>query len=543
MKLEDISIHAWIQEHQIKTESGQPLSFKDHLFLFQPYTDESPKQVILKAAQIGFSTLAILKSFWIAKTRGLDIIYTLPTEADVQIFAGGKINRLIGQNPVLQGWVKDKDRVEQKSVGDNIIYYRGTWSQKQAISHSSDLNIYDEVDSSKQDVIEQYSTRLQHSPYKWEWYFSHPSAEGTGVDRYWGRSDQKHWFIRCSGCGKEQYLSWPDSIDPQRRVFICKYCKGELRENDRRVGRWVAKHKNREFSGYWIPLLICPWVSAEEIIGYFNNKSEEYFWNKVLGLPYVGGGNKLTRTHLMQNLTDEIITPDRNERVVIGLDTGSQLHYVCGTEKGLFLYGETAAVHGIEYHTQGPDYSEIEAFMKRWPRAIVIVDQGGDLIGSRKLREKYPGRVFLCTYTGNDTSDNPKWGAKDEYGTVSAGRNKFIQLVVDEFSDRLIPLQGTENDWYDYFLHWNNLTRIKEIDEKTGSVKRKIWVRSGDDHWAHATVYWRIGISRFASEGVIATGSTKELPINGVELAPDDTMPAQIIKQMRVNKPHDWRRV
>ena len=35
---------------------------------------------------------------------------------------------------------------------------------------SSDLNIYDEVDSSKQDVIEQYSTRLQHSPHKWEWY-------------------------------------------------------------------------------------------------------------------------------------------------------------------------------------------------------------------------------------------------------------------------------------------------------------------------------------------------------------------------------------
>src|SRR6185503_9401985 len=107
--------------------------FKQHPFLFHPYTDTSPKQVIFKAAQIGFSTLAIIKSLWIAKNKGMDIIYTLPTESDVQVFAGGKINRIIAQNPILQEWVKDKDSVEQKSIGHNMIYYRGTWTQKAAI--------------------------------------------------------------------------------------------------------------------------------------------------------------------------------------------------------------------------------------------------------------------------------------------------------------------------------------------------------------------------------------------------------------------------
>lgn len=531
MKLSDLSIHAFIQENAIKTESGELLNFKDHPFLFQPYTDESPKQAILKAAQIGFSTLAIIKSFWIANKRKMDIIYTLPTQEDVQIFAGGKINRMIAQNPVLQAWVKDKDRVEQKSIGDSIIYYRGTFNQKQAISHSSDLNIYDEVDASNQAVVEQYATRLQHSKFKWEWYFSHPSAEGTGVDRYWQRSDQKHWFICCPTCSKEQYLSWPESINEATETFVCKSCDGKIGDSTRRHGRWVAKYKNREFSGYWIPLLICPWVSAKEIIHYYNTKTEEYFWNKVLGLPYVGGGNKLTKANLMRNLTPESLYPERNERVVIGMDTGKKLHYVVGSKKGLIAF-DTA-----------DDYDEIEELMERWPRAIAVVDQGGDIIGSRKLRAKYPGRVFLCSY-GEDrkTQELVRWGKKDEDGSVIVDRNRMLTLVVEEFAEQRIPIMGFENDWYDYWLHWNNLTRIREEDEN-GKV-RKIWRRAGDDHWAHATAYWRTGMDRFsdAEGGIISPDTSTPMFKSGPEISPS----GQVGYRARPNfeyaeKETDWR--
>jgi hypothetical protein len=532
VKLSDISIHAFIAEHGIKTETGLPIDFKNHLFLFEPYRDLSPKQVVLKAAQIGFTTLEIIKSLWVAKNLGIDIIYTLPTESDVQEFAGGKVNRIIAQNPVFQNWVREKDSVEQKSVGRNLIYYRGTWTQKQAIMVSSDLNIYDEVDSSKGDVIEQYSTRLQHSRYKWEWYFSHPSAEGTGVDRYWSRSDQKHWFIRCASCRIEQYLSWPESINQTAQTFCCKRCGKELTDEERRKGRWVKKYKDREFSGYWIPLLICPWVSASEILNYHKYKSEEYFYNKVLGLPYVGGGNKLTKAHFIQNLTTDNLYPDRNERVVIGVDTGKQIHYVVGGEKGLF------------YYDVAKDYDEVERLLNRWPRSIVVVDQGGDLIGSRKLRESYPGRVFLCSY-GEDrkTEQLVRWGAKDEAGAVVADRNRTIQLVVDEFTDKRIPVMGQENDWYDYWLHWNNLTRVKEMDEKLGTVKRKIWVRSGDDHWAHATTYWRVGMTRFASQGSVLIKEQNLIP-NSYEIQPDDTVqfdPIKMMKEQQTNE--DWRNV
>ncbi len=517
-KLEDISVIAWLQEHNICNEKGEPIDLlHDHRFLYQPYCDLSPKQVYLKAAQIGASTMQVIKSLWLAKKLGVNCIYTLPTESDVQDFAGGKVNPIIAQNPILQRYVDTKDSVEQKRLGNATIYYRGTFTQKAAIMVSSDINMYDEVDASNQMVIEQYASRQQHSKFKFEHYFSHPSTDGYGVSKYWELSDQKHWFIRCGACKAEQYMDWPQSVNPDG-WYQCKFCKSMITDDMRRNGRWVAKYKNREYSGYWIPLLICPWVPASEIIDKFKTKPEDYFWNKVLGKAYVGGGNKLTKSLLMRNLTDEQITPTSKERVIIGIDTGKKIHYVCGTNKGLFHYGECST------------YEEIDELMERWPKAVIVIDQGGDLIGSRQLRERYVGRVFLCTF-GEDrkTMELVRWGKNDEDGNVIADRNRMIQLVVSEFTDKRLPIMGTENDWYDYWLHWNALTRITKENER-GQIKKE-WIRNGADHWALSTTYWRVGMMRFGGGkgGIIRSPDDKtaiEQMKGSPTIAPDKTIPA-----------------
>src|SRR3990167_6068897 len=208
-RLSEISIHAFIQENGIKNEVGVPIDFKDHPFLFDIYRDFSPKLVICKAAQVGATTMETLKLLWAVRNKGLDAIYCLPTYEDVNTMVGSKVNRIIAQNPILQEWTKDKDTIDQKQIGDNYIHWRGTWTSKAAIMVSSDWNLYDEIDASKPDVVEQYATRLQHSKYKYEHYFSHPSAQGTGIDKFWEKSDQKHWFIMCGQCGEEQFLEWP----------------------------------------------------------------------------------------------------------------------------------------------------------------------------------------------------------------------------------------------------------------------------------------------------------------------------------------------
>lgn len=538
--IEELSILAFINKYEIKNEQGIPIDFYNHYFLFDIYRDFSPKLCVIKAAQIGATTMEAIKALWAVKNKGMDAVYILPTDTDVNSMVNSKVNRIIAQNPILGEWTKDKDSVEQKQIGNNYIHYRGSWTAKQAIMVTSDWNLYDEVDACKQDIVEQYATRLQHSKYKWEHFFSHPSSVGTGIDKYWQKSDQKHWFIKCNGCGEEQFMEWPRSFDIDKGIYICKYCKKELTNEERRVGRWVKKYADREFSGYWIPLFIAPWVSAKDIIGYNKDKSEEYFYNKVLGLPYVGGGNKLTKAHLMANLTgDEIITPEDNERIVIGVDTGNNVHYVVGCSKGLFYYSYFSKG---ELNSKIDKYKELTDLMDRWKRAIMIIDQGGDITGSRELRDKYPGRVFLCSFgTDRKTKELVRWGKNDEDGSVIADRNRCIQRVVDDFIDCKIPIQGHESDWYDYNLHWSALTRIKEFDQTTMEVKRKVWVRNGDDHWALATCYWGIGMSRFGQgEGKIISDETKidEAPVVYADGKIDNTM-----KQFKRKKKYDWRSI
>lgn len=509
MTLSELSIHAWILENGIKNEAGHLIDFRDHLFLFDIYADNSPKLVCYKAAQIGFSTMAILKSLWLAKTQRLDIIYTMPSSSDMKDFVGGKVNRIINQNPILLNYVRDKDSIEQKQVGENIIYYRGTFTEKAAIAVSSDLNIHDEEDRSKQDVIQQYASRLQHSRHKWEWHFSNPSVEGNGVSRYWSRSDQKHWFITCGSCQSEQYLSWPDSIDRERRCFVCKSCGSELSREARRVGRWVRKYKDREFSGYWISLLMAPWITADEIIKYYETKSAEYFANFVLGLPYVGEGNQVTPDIIYRNCTTETNT---QERVVIGCDSGLKKHYVLGNKDGIFHAGIADS------------WDTIRGFLKQYERSIAVIDALPDLTEPRKLREEFPGRVFLCHYARDrKTFQIIRWGKNDEAGNVTVDRNRMMQIVIDDFTNRKIPLQGTQDDWSDYESHWATLYKVTTVD--TLGVPQSVWETSnGMDHWCHATLYWRVGMDRFSNDGgKIFTGET---PIfrTSPEIQPDNTI-------------------
>lgn len=544
--LEQLSIHAFIDRYNIKTDTGIPLDFKDHQFMWDIYRDMSPKQVIMKAAQITMSTCATLKALWIAKNKQMDLIYTLPTESDRNSFVGGKVNRIIAQNPILLEWTKDKDSVEQKQVGNNFIHFRGTWTQKAAIMIPSDLNIYDEIDASKQDVIEQYATRLQHSKYRWEWVFSHPSASGFGVDRFWQKSDQKHWLIKCKD-GHEQYLSWPDSINQEKEIYQCKVCKIELSDDNRRKGRWAKKkdRKDAEYSGYWISLLMCPWVSAKDILAYHKDKTEEYFTNKVLGLPFVGGGNKLTWEDFAKNLTKDTIQPITEEPIVIGIDTGLKLDFVMGGHAGLFYHGECK------------DYDELDRYMRTWPRAIAVIDAGGDLIGSRKFKERWQGRVYLGYFRGSDKKGEEifTWGKGEEYHTVAIDRERGIQLAVDYFRDGRIPVQGTEEDWHDYWIHANNLTRVKVEDPRTMQFKGHKWVRSGPDHRFLATVLWLAGLHKFGYHKAEFIGEKEALPfrvapsinanqtIRALTPAGQDIVQATLEGLSRESSDDDWRSI
>ena len=120
-RAEEKSPYAFIKIRNIKNEAGLPLEFEDRRFMIDILEDMSPLQCVLKSPQIGATVIYTIKTFWVAKYLHKDIIYTLPTVGDIVDMVGGKINRIIAQNPILLDFIKDRDTIEQKQVGDGIL--------------------------------------------------------------------------------------------------------------------------------------------------------------------------------------------------------------------------------------------------------------------------------------------------------------------------------------------------------------------------------------------------------------------------------------
>lgn len=478
------------------------IEFEKRRYLVDIYNDLSPLQVWLKPPQIGATVCQTLKSFYVAKKLRRQIIYTLPTQGDVQDMVGGSINRIIAQNPILMSWVHDHDTIEQKNVGDSIIFYRGTFTAKQAMMVPSGLNIHDEVDASDQEVITQYENRLQaQEDGGWRWYFSHPSLTGHGVDIYWQQSDKKEWHIKCPHCTFVQILTWPDSINPTTKEYVCKQCRRPLPDSTRINGWWHATSEGT-FSGYHVSQLMLYNKSAADILASFNDpmKDKQYFYNYVLGLPYFDSDDKINPATVLKNCVDEVNTQNS---VVIGVDPGLPIHYTCMNRDGVFFYGTCE------------NWNRIEELLKRWPRSIVVSDQGGDLTPQREMMQRYPGRIFLCYYRKDRKSNSLiDWGEGDEYGKVVVDRNRMITLMVGQLRDiGRIRINGTPEEWSAFGEHFGNIYRErivvreqKDKDDRTLYGDEYVWKRNGADHFAHALLYAMVGLSRGTGQLAKSTG-------------------------------------
>lgn len=527
---------AFILNNNIKNENGSPIEFKDHYFLIDPYADMTPEQVVMKPSQIGWSVCGINKTLWLAKYMKANVIYTMPSRTATKDFVSPKVDPIITQNPIYQSWMGKTDSTALKAVGDRFIYFRGSWEQTAAISISAHVLVNDEVDRSNQSVLSTYQTRLDDAKrerpdlgFVWQW--SNPSIPGYGVDEKWQYSDQKHWFITCPHCNLELYLKFPDNINFETEQYICSKCQKTLSDDDRRRGRWVKKFTNRSISGYWISQLMVPWISAADIIKK-SRGDKSIFYNFCLGLPYISAEESVTR----KTITDCIIpTVNPKTHVVIGVDNGVIKTVVIGNIHGIFKIYETES------------WEEIEADLVRY-NATMVIDANPYPTRPKQLAAKYPGRVFVH-YFVQEQKDLQiiKWGEGDKDGVAVSDRTKVIDMVVSELKNKDIIFNLTLTELEQYIYDWTQLYRT--IEESAQGIQKPVWrtIQDRRDHYAFATIYWRIALEKvFVFGGVIRTPSKKEQSMfqKSVSIAPDKTIPAidvsEVLERSTKGK-KDWK--
>lgn len=534
----------WAQT--LRNEQGDWIEFDNHRFMKEIYNDFSPFSVVLKPPQVGMTTAQILKCLYVAKKLNKQIVYTLPTDDTMYEMVSGTFNRLIAQNTKLQEWVSDSDTMSHKSVGSSMIRFRGTSSAIQAMSYPAELNVHDELDASNFENIQLMETRQKAKADPWRWYFSHPSIAGFGVDIYWQKSDKREYVIKCWHCGRQQILTWPESINEDRVCYQCKYCKHELSDDNRKGapgkgGDWLPTAQG-EFRGYHISQLMCPWLNAEEIIKqkYDENKIESYFHNYVLGYPYVASENKISSAIVLKNVVNEI--NEQKDRIIIGVDTGIPWYILCMNKQGAFFYEKLKKVGDPGTSKDYSPEMRLAELLKRWPDSIVVGDQGGELSPLRKLQMQFPGRVYLAFLRKDKKSKELiDWGINEEQGTLHIDRNNYIQWMVEQLRDiGRIRFQGKVEEWTDFAAHFDNIYREIKIainkpgaDISTNYGAELIWKRNGADHYVFALLFALAGMEKFGAGNAtfIKRDDQQRFP---VATKPDNTISARRVLGKRI---------
>lgn len=482
--------------------------------------DMTPKQVIQKAAQLGISEIMLTKLFWWADYRKgrANIIYTFPTFNDMSTYAAARITPIVQDAVIITpddpGWYAGADleevtyistllmsnSVQLKKIRDTYLFLKGTMGDRNAISVDSDWNLHDEVNFSDQSVLNKFRSRLGAlSSMGWEYDFSTPTIPGYGVSALIQDSDMKRWYVRCPHCGKRQHMEFETHVvdrprrrasDPVSYYYRCEKCGAELTQETIAAGEFIAEQPEKagECSGYCLDKMMLK--SADQLM----KGKDEYrriadFYNFDLGLPYAERSIALTADIVRQNFTDAQFwsSAKPSDGITAGIDQGDTLWAVFSrinpvTGKRQIIYMEE--VDERECPNNDP-FLRVEELLNRYSVQCAVFDMNPNKNDVRKLRNKYPGRIFMATYAaikGEIVSFN------DTDMIVNIDRTEYFKEVFNRIYMGGIEIPSGTSIGEVFVSHLCNMQKQSTKNEETSETK-EFFIATGPDHLSHANLY------------------------------------------------------
>lgn len=505
---------AWTILRRPLLDPKTPFSLRDHQDLVGIYSTVAPEIVVKKAAQRGLSEWLISYALHACDERGMDVIYTMPTDADVSDFSQSRFGPALEASPYLANIVigtgsaekkkqRGADKVTLKRIRHSFLYFRGgrvghDGKARQLKSVPADAIILDELDEMDPRAPEIARKRLGHSAIAEVRAISTPTLPGIGIDAMWQASDQREWHIKCEACGAWQQLTihhvvqeWDDLERPVRwhggptaAYPACEKCGKPL--NRLASGQWVARYPERPVVGFHPTKLTTPLASLLAIVQNLmttdETKRRETF-NQDLGETYTPRGGQLT---------DEVLDSCRRNyghgplatggEVVMGVDVGKVLH---GAIRGPVepASGETPQLWAGEIDT----WDELGRLVRRFRVQTLVIDALPETTKAREFQAQFkPGVVWLAYYGGAEKRSEPaQWDEAN--GIVNLDRTRTLDATFSRFYEGLNTLPANARDLKDYYAHLKAPVRTLETNRSGITVAR--YVEAGPDHLAHAENY------------------------------------------------------
>lgn len=505
-------IPQWICTHT--KIGGRPYSFKDHEFQEKILGDSSREIVVRKCSQVGLTEGSIRMALALCAIQPFyNIIYTLPTATFASNLMTTRVDPTISESEFLSGLIdKSTDNASVKQLGNSFLYLKGSASGNAPISIPADHLIHDELDFSDLSIIEQYQSRLTHSPHKRRSKFSTPTQPKYGIDAEFQESRRHFNMVKCCHCN---HFFVPDYY---KHVKIPKY-SGSLAEINRRnlhlyrwteavilcpkCGKepslqiehrhWVCENPDENFlaNGYQVspfdaPNIITPSYLIEASTKYLR---QSQFVNYNLGLPMADAQSTLMESELRAAILER--GDLSGVSYVMGIDVGLTCHIVVGAcmSDGTFLIVHCEQVHATKLVERRQELAR-----KYWPR-MTVVDAFPYTETVYRMQAQDPN-LFAAVYKAKKSvethavvdKEEDKDQAVAELRQVNINRNRAFDALMDAIRQGHIRKMRDEMDdtWVE------QLQDMKRIERRnTDQEVEFIWNKSkeGNDHFHHATLY------------------------------------------------------
>lgn len=490
----------WAHEKRMSLRDGITFSLEGMNYLFDIVACKKKITNCKKGSQMCLTTAMFLRAIHACYYRLYDqnIMYMMPTKTAVERLSQVSFDPIFQYNP----WIMSKGDTNTtmcREIRGRSIVMVGAQPKKVGGTSTKDTDnlrsipcdmvMRDELDLMDMDMVYMSKQRLKRSKFGHEVNFASPTYPSYGIDLAYNNSDRRKWQIRCRACAKHTCLgdTFPNCIIQKQGLWFrsCIHCHNEIFVID---GHWEAECPNAREAGFWVSGLLSPLADLDEYMYQYHNiegtKMAE-FMRSTLGIATTEAENQLDETTVLSRCSCDHNQMISTGETVMGVDIGKTIHVVVGIRTARESYD-------IINVSRLGDLNQLHDLALKMNVHGAVIDSGPHDHGVREFQRTEPYSVYLCQYS-EQMQDKPFFNTKT--GIVKVNRNEWCDKVHTTFTENNIRIPRPSAEINEYAREMTRTAKTIITNPDTGIPKPR-WIKLGDDHYYHGTLYFLLAASR-----------------------------------------------